>query len=500
MYSQRSYKLISFALLALGLCASAAQADRDADADFDTAKTAYDHRQWQAAVNALQVYLERHSDHHHATKAHFFLAEALVQLRHFDAAYETYDRYLNMPSGVMFAGFARYRLGETAYLLQDYERADARFNEYVDLHPEHEFTPNAIRYLGEIALSQHKSQTAADWFRRAMQMARNHPVPKSFMPSVRFGLARACESTDTEAARRLYDELIAEFPGPFAARAQMYAGMMEHRIGRNKPADAKAFRRARDRFEAFLSTYPDDENCIPVRYWLGRTFLELGDHDAATNEFVTAIRESPAHDLAPDLHFLAGESLSRAGKAKAAARFYEDVCNHWPKSRFAAQAHAWLAARNQSPAASDVRQAQQQPQSTPKTSQQYEVDYSIGQRYASDSRMHAARTAFGKVIRSATGANSETAAQAQWMIADTHQQEQNYQQAIREFLRVSVLYDGFPYWQASALLRAGDCFERLGDERSADNTYAQLIDRFGESAFARDATARLHRDEQTTLH
>lgn len=522
MYLLRTNKLVSFALLAFGLCASAAQAGSDADADYDAAKTAYDNQQWEAAANELQVYLGRHSGHSHATKAHFFLAEALVQLRRHEAAHEMYDRYLQMQSDVTFAAFARYRLGETAYLLQDYERAAARFNEYVELHPEHKLTPNASRYLGEIALDRDESQAAADWFRRAIRAAQNHSVPPSFTPSVRFGLARASEFTDTDFARRLYDELIAEFPGPFAARAQIFAGMMEHRIGRDTPADVEAFRRARRRFETFLNAYPDDENRVSARYWLGRTLLKLGDYDAAANEFDTASRESPVHELAPDLHFLAGESLRRAGKQTAAQRFYEDVCRNWPTSRFAAQAKARLAALNPSSTASDISQTQQQPQNLitharrliaandfsgalellssiepnhPKFALQHEVDYLIGQCYASDMQMHAARAAFGKVIRSTSGAKSETAALAQWMIADTHQQEQNYQQAIREFLRVSVLYDGFPNWQASALLGAGNCFERLGDERSADNAYAQLIDRFGESSFAREAAERLHRDK-----
>ena len=76
MYLPRTYKLVSFALLAVGLCASAAQADSDADADYAAAKIAYDNRQWQAAADGLQVYVKRHSDHSHVTKAHFFLAEA----------------------------------------------------------------------------------------------------------------------------------------------------------------------------------------------------------------------------------------------------------------------------------------------------------------------------------------------------------------------------------------------------------------------------------------
>ncbi len=126
----------------------------------------------------------------------------------------------------------------------------------------------------------------------------------------------------------------------------------------------------------------------------------------------------------------------------------------------------------------------------PNFCQQHEADFLCGCCYAAQGKLPAARTAFGRAIRSPRGATTETAAWAQWMIADTHQQEENYQQAIREFLRVSVLYDEFPQWQASALIHAGRCFERLGDERSAAKTYAQLRERFGGTGLANAADAR----------
>ncbi len=221
MYALRTCRLVIVAQLAAGLGVMAAYAGDDPDASYAVAKEAYDDQQWQAAADRLQAYLECHADHNHAAEAHFFLAETLVQLRRYDEARQMYERYLQLPAGVMFAGFARYRLGETAYLREDYDRAAVKFTEFVNLHPAHEFTANASRYLGEIALSRRDGQAAADWFRQAMRAARSGPASTSLLPSIRFGYARAMELNDVAAARRLYDELIRDFPGPFAARAAL---------------------------------------------------------------------------------------------------------------------------------------------------------------------------------------------------------------------------------------------------------------------------------------
>ena len=44
------------------------------------------------------------------------------------------------------------------------------------------------------------------------------------------------------------------------------------------------------------------------------------------------------------------------------------------------------------------------------------------------------------MIRSAAGAKTETAAMAQWMIGETYFHQKNYEAALREYLRLEILY------------------------------------------------------------
>jgi cellulose synthase operon protein C len=121
---------------------------------------------------------------------------------------------------------------------------------------------------------------------------------------------------------------------------------------------------------------------------------------------------------------------------------------------------------------------------------QYEVEYLIGRCLQSQGSFDEARAAYRKVTRSETGGKTETAAMAQWMIGETYFHQKNYETALREYLRVEILYD-YPSWQAGALLQAGKCHEALGEWKQASELFAKLLKSFPESEFAADAAEHL---------
>ena len=126
----------------------------------------------------------------------------------------------------------------------------------------------------------------------------------------------------------------------------------------------------------------------------------------------------------------------------------------------------------------------------PDFEEQYEADYVIGRALASQGEFAAAREAYGKVIRSTTGAKTETAAMAQWMIGETFFHQESYEEAVAAYLRVEILYD-WPKWQAGALLQAAKCQELLGQYEQAVATYDRLIKTYPDSEFTEEAKRRL---------
>jgi TolA-binding protein len=93
-------------------------------------------------------------------------------------------------------------------------------------------------------------------------------------------------------------------------------------------------------------------------------------------------------------------------------------------------------------------------------------------------------------VRSPQGEGTEAAARAQFMIGETYFHQRNYATALREFLRVEILYD-YPAWQAASLLEAAKCHEQLEQWRPAVELYDRLLTDFPETELRDEAARRL---------
>ncbi len=126
----------------------------------------------------------------------------------------------------------------------------------------------------------------------------------------------------------------------------------------------------------------------------------------------------------------------------------------------------------------------------PDFAQQHEVDYLLGRYFMNRAEFDEARQAYQRVVVSATGATTETAAMAQWMIGETYFMQKQYQQAIKAYHRVQVLYS-YAQWQAAALLQAGKCHEVIGQWDEAVKLYSQILKDYPSTRVAEKAALRL---------
>jgi TolA-binding protein len=179
----------------------------------------------------------------------------------------------------------------------------------------------------------------------------------------------------------------------------------------------------------------------------------------------------PAEFLRADVAYRRGEYAQAKDRFAALAGKLGGRNDRWipmvplRRAQVLAQQQEWAEARVL---------AEQIAKDYPNFDQQYEADYLIGRCHAADAKLQEARQAYQKVLRSPNGSKTETAAMAQWMIGETFFLQEHYEAAIREYLRVEVLY-AYPHWQAGGLLQAGKCYEQLGQWKEAGDVYARLL-------------------------
>jgi TolA-binding protein len=344
-------------------------------------------------------------------------------------------------------------------------------------------------------------------------------------PRALLAAARLCDrlQQDREAAV-LYERLATEYPQLPEFDAVLYqwawvlsdlgqtaqSGALFERLRKEHPqsrywADAtyrlarqafseKDYSRASELVSEVLAGKPDSSIREHALYLRGEIAAAQEDWDQVQQAFKTLVEEFPESPSRLVAEYWVAETAYRRRDYRKAAKLFDALAQ-----RAEGRREAWLAMV-------PLRRAQVRAQlnqwteayaiaskieaAYPDFEQLYEVDYLIGRSLASRADFQGARDAYLRVIRSPAGAKTETAAMAQWMIGETYFHQKNHQAALREYLKVEILY-AYPTWQAVALLQAGKCRDLLGEPREADKLYTRLVREHPGTKFAEEATRTL---------
>lgn len=210
------------------------------------------------------------------------------------------------------------------------------------------------------------------------------------------------------------------------------------------------------------------------------------------------VQESPRHELALAAGYFAADARVSQNQWQAAATRWQQLAelaatnpgapaDAWPakialrRAQTLALLQDWNAAREVSAAALAA---------APDFEFNFEHQFIIGRALATAGRLTDARDAYQRVLASPQGAQSETAAKAQLMLAETYFHQQNFDQAVREYLKVEILY-GYRPWQAAGLFQAGVCYEKLGKPERARDQYERVVRDFADTEYGARAAQRL---------
>jgi TolA-binding protein len=410
--------------------------------------------------------------------------------------------------------WSRYKAGEL-------EPAAAAFQQLLDRYPQAEPAAEAALVRGQILQRLKKPADALAMYRLLID---KYPQDER-LPQGLLGAARLEDQLgQDEDAARLYERMIKEFPEHESLDTALYESAWVLRE-LNRPEESDA------RFQALYQDHRDS------RYWADAAF-RLAERAHAARRYEDAQRllseltaSKPDQKLQPHVQYLQGqaaagrqqwaevieamrplidaaddspfkllarywtaEALYRQGEFAAAGERLADLAVRVEGSREPWTAMVPLRQAQVLAQQKKWREAQELAESIasrwPEFDQQHEADYVIGRALAARGEFDDARAAYEKVIRSTTGGKTETAAMAQWMIGETYYHQKNYETALREYLRLEILY-AYPTWQAAALLQAGKCSEQLGQWKQAAELYQRLVKDFAETSFVEEAEKRL---------
>ncbi|MFQ5410759.1 MAG: tetratricopeptide repeat protein [Phycisphaerae bacterium] len=204
--------------------------------------------------------------------------------------------------------------------------------------------------------------------------------------------------------------------------------------------------------EPFVKQFPQSEFLSSAAFFCGESLFNLGRHAEAVGHFDRILQGDNTDPLC-------APSLLRLGECQAKLQ-------RWALSeqRFG----AFLTRFGDSP-------------------QWYQAEFGIGWARENQGLHDEAVEAYRRVIARHTG---PTAARAQFQIGQCLFAKKQYEEAVRELLKVDILY-AYPEWSAAALFEAGRCFEKLSKTVEARRQFQTVVDKYKETRWAEPASMRL---------
>lgn len=425
------------------------------------------------------------ADSRFAPYANQHLAAIALAQRDFPAAAERYRLVADAPADAAVAADAWLRRGEALLAAEQFADAESALRECLRLAGKTGKTPQArarlvvavarqdrcADALKEVAALERdglarldptlrravrqeqawclrkldKPAEAAEVYRRLLRDAGN-----AGDPAVALELAEleAAAGRHAEAAQWLRPLLAGaaadDLPRELRDAALYRLGVCEFALGRY--ADAAAA------LDKLLLTSADGPFAASAGYFCGEAHFQLGAHDKAAERFRRVVESLPADPAC-------GPSLLRLGEALAALQ-------HWPRSE---KAFADYLDR------------------FPSTEQWPQARFGVGWARENQQRYDEAIEAYRDVTARHKG---PTAARAQFQIGECLFARQRYDDAVRELLKVDILY-AYPEWSAAALYEAGRCFEALNKPVEARTQYAAVVANHAKTRWAELAAQRL---------
>ncbi len=299
-------------------------------------------------------------------------------------------------------------------------------------------------------------------------------------------------------------------------------------IDAERPTDADKV------FTRLLIGYPDSPHAADARFNLAESANQAKNHDEVIKLLTPLVGEGTkaSHRLIPSSLYRLGRSQAEKGDWQAAGKTLDRLINQYSESPFRREAKLLraevsleagdfksadesLAALQSDPAdpadpkgfslavrrrrvqslfalkkwKEVVEAAEALSLDAPGDPLLAEVEFHRGRALMSLARYDDARAAFSTVIEARKG--GDLVARAQLMIGETYFHQKDYHEAVRQFLKVDILYDA-PSWQATALLETGKAYEQLAQWADAAETYERLRSKFPDDPNAAEAKTRLN--------
>ena len=278
-------------------------------------------------------------------------------------------------------------------------------------------------------------------------------------------------------------------------RLASYAWLEEAQLHASAGRDKDVIRTATAARQAAVDDAQRKEIADHTAYLLGLAHQRRGEHADAIRALTPLIEQRSGSRYRVPGALLCGEAMVQVGRHTDAAALFEEVANTESGEEIAGAALLRLG---------EARAAMEQWVASerafrdfltrfPDSPLWFQARFGIAWAAEHQGRHDSAMQEYGQVVARHEGA---TAARAQFQIGECLYAMKRYDDAVKQLLRVDILY-AYPEWSAAALYEAGRCLAEQGKVTEANARFDEVITRFADSRWATLAKEAASRTQHT---
>jgi TolA-binding protein len=431
------------------------------------------------AVTHLTGALGQMKDASHVAEAQLLIGRSYAagEAGNHQQAIQAYDAALAAKPDWARADEVLLAAAQSLQKLNDADGAAQRLSKLLDSYPNSEFRGQALYQLGEIAQEQSQEDQA---IARFQEVVAKH-ADSQFAAAAQYGLASAhFAKGQYDEARKALDALLAGTPDPqIAVRGHHLRGLVLQRKSEFEPA-------VKD-LEEFLKSNPEEEARLHARYAVALCRIGSKQFDQAASQLSGILSDKPDWELADRVHYELGHVLASLGKAEDSAKAFRALAEGFPDSPLAAESwfHVGTSHEKQAEGAeAEDAKSQQLDQAADAFSKglakahdvklKEKLQYKLGDmRFRQGNYAEAAKVLVAQINEHPQG---ELAGPARYLAAESLMRQEDYQQALPLFEKVSA--DKVEPYLAVSLFGAGKCAKALENWSAAETHFSALVSQF----------------------
>ena len=524
------------------------------EALFWSADAFYNMEQYGNASTRFAQFIQQYPSHELVGPANYSLGWSYFKNGQYDQAVEPLVTFLEEYEAPEVALYpydtdTKLRIGDSYYAIGDYSNAITYYQKAIGAEPGGDYA------MFQIANSHYRAENTYEAVTTFRRFLRIYPYSR-LREQGQYNIAYIYLNTGNYSqAVEEFKTVINKYPNTsWAARAQYNIGDTYYNAGDYEQA-ISAYKEVMQKYpqseyiieavngiqyaqlssgqkdsssavlEDFIAQHPQASMADRLRFRQADNRMQSGNYNAAIDEFQQYIRITNNQELLPDAHFNLANAYEQTDRMTEAVEAYQKVVADYPNSERAAPALASLGriasmrgnhqqafdyysslseegAKYQQEAYIGMGNAQLALNNTDEAEAQYQKALNRNSDY-DPAKVGVAKVAIDngnypqakdQLSLVAEANTTEIGAEAQYLLGVVNQQQGRFEEAVKAYSNVNILYEAFDNWVAKALLGKAQSYIQLGQRGEARTTLNTLINDYPGTSQAEEAQRLLNTD------